>query len=85
MYLFRAEPKYLDIVYYVAYAERVKNVSVNGRIRKTDLLMVFRSEAAIAEGSARKIIQDAIDNGELIEEQENKTKWISVNASRTDS
>ena len=85
MYLFRAEPKYLDIVYYVAYAERVKNVSVNGRIRKTDLLMVFRSEAAIAECSARKIIQDAIDNGELIEEQENKTKWISVNASRTDS
>lgn len=78
MYLFRTEPKYLDIVNYVAYSERVKNVSIDSRIKKTDLLMIFRSDAAISEGAARKIMQEAIDEGGLIEEHEGKIKWISI-------
>ena len=76
-YLFRAEPKYLDIKNFILYADRIQNLMVNGRIKKTDLLMAFRSEMAISEKAARRIMQEAIDDGELIEERDFKIKWIS--------
>ena len=68
----------MNVMNFILYSDRIHNIAVNDRVRKTDLLMAFRSEMAIAEGSARRIIEDAIKDGELIEELENKTKWISV-------
>lgn len=78
MYLFKKDTRYLDIVNYVMYSDRIQNLMVNGRVKKTDLLMAFRSDMGMSEQKARNIMQGAIDDGKLTEEQENKIKWISV-------
>lgn len=77
-YLFRPKCRYMNIVDYFKFSERVQNLMQEHGIMKTDLLVAFRADMNISEATARKIMQKAIDEGELKQRITSKVKWISL-------